>query len=156
MSKLNSFSSVKDKLVKLTNAYMGAQQVPIQLAIACLLASAPGACPIVTFLRTVEEVAFQLPSRKPSAIVLPMLPLAFECDVIPVVQSSSKQQLVDAYHTRPTQGQSPLQYKSNREFIPWDDLWLGLFLSWFYLSKVTTHKKTQATRTTALGHRRQR
>ena len=121
---------------------MGAQQVPIQLAIACLLGSAPGACPIVTFSRTIEEFAFQLPPRKPSAIVLPMLPLAFKCDDIPVVQSSSKQQVVDAYHTRPTQGQSPLQYKSNREFIPWDDLCLGMFLSWFYQSKVTTHKDT--------------
>ena len=120
---------------------MGAQQIPIQLAIACLLGSANGACPIVTFSRTIEEFAFQLPSRKSATIVLPLLPLAFECDNIPVAKSSSKQKLVDAYHSRPTEGMSPLQYRGNREFIPWNDLWLGLFLSWFYLSKVPTQQE---------------
>jgi len=88
MSKLKKTSSIKDKLVRLGNAHMEAQQVPVQMAIACLLGSSPNACPIVTFSRTIGEFAFQLPSEKSSKVLTGKLPLSFECDLIPVAACS--------------------------------------------------------------------
>jgi hypothetical protein len=142
IGQLDSDSPLKTKLAKLTNAVMGALQVPIQMVIATLLGSS--ACPIVESSQTVDEYYFPVLSERSTHIDLEALHCSENSDALPVAgASSSKAKLVLAYSDRPTDTSlSPMEYRtknpngSDHHFIPWAFVWLGKWLTWLYPTNV--------------------
>jgi hypothetical protein len=155
--RLQPGSNLRTKIARITNAYLGSQQVTAQQALSFLLGGHK--FPVVKSSRTVEDYSFQMPGEQPLTLNLNLFDCTSDSDKIPT-HPKKKQLIQDTYLARGGEKPCPLCLPDSDEPYSWDKLCLLQFLSWFYIplddtTKSGANRWTMANGQTIAMHRKE-
>lgn len=121
--------ALRGRMVRLTNAFLGARQVPIQQALAVLLGQRM--CPIVESSRSVVSLNIRKRDEAAMAIDLSVLRQADDDQTEGIYSQKS---IIECYYQRPDEGESPIPDSADDTVkLHWPTLPLQVFVTWFYV-----------------------